>query len=206
MVKTTSCADHLGNKFASQKEMCQHWNVDQGTFQSRQKQGWSLEKSLCTKAIKRIKSCTDHLGNKFDSQKEMCGYWKIASATFRERQRLGWSLKESLCGKKVTDHLGNKFDSETKMCQYWNIGQATFRIRQKRGWSLPESLGIIPKLKVTTRISKASFQNYNLTPNITIIDNVPDTDCYFICLVNNKDKTIYHRQELIDEYIKYSKE
>ena len=205
--------DHLGNKFDSITDMCQYWDIDRTTFQSRQKLGWSLEKSLCNKKTISPKLCTDHLGNKFDSQRKMCQHWNVEQTTFRNRQRHNWSLEESLCGRQLNkrkkpciDHLGNKFDSQRKMCQHWNINAETFRDRQNRGWSLLESLGIIPRLKVKNRTSKASFQNYQLTPNITIIDNVPDTDCYFICLINNEDKTIYHRNELINEYIKYNKE
>ena len=209
MSKSKLCVDHLGNKFGSQRKMCQYWNIRPGTFRERQKQGWSLEESLCNKN-NNSKQCIDHLGNKFDSQKDMCQHWNINPRTFQQRQKYGWSLEKSLCnknnkGKPCVDHLGNKFDSQKDMCGYWNINQTTFQSRQELGWSLPESLGIIPRLKVTIGTSKASFRNYNLTPNITIIDNVPDTDCYFICLINNEDKTIYHRKELIDEYIKYNK-
>jgi hypothetical protein len=203
--------DHLGNKFDSIKKMCQHWNIKPGTFRERQKRGWSLEKSLCKRQLnKNKKVCVDHLGNKFDSEAKMCQHWNIAQGTFQNRQRHGWSLKKSLCAKNdnsksCTDHLENKFDSEKEMCRHWKIRPGTFRARQKLGWSLPESLDVIPRLKVGNRTSKTSFQNYQLTPNITIIDNVPDTDCYFICLVDNKDKTIYHRQELIDKYIEHAK-
>ena len=58
--------DHLGNKFDSETKMCQHWNINQRTFQYRQQHGWSLEESLCAKKINNGKTCVDHLGNKFD--------------------------------------------------------------------------------------------------------------------------------------------
>ena len=76
------CVDHLGNKFDSEKEMCQYWNIKPQTFRERQKRSWSLEKSLCEKN-NNLKSCTDHLGNKFDSITDMCQYWNIGQATFK---------------------------------------------------------------------------------------------------------------------------
>ena len=136
-------------------------------------------------------------------EKSSCRYFEKRQEQWLVARRI--TCKGQSNKKQCIDHLGNKFDSQRKMCQHWNINRRTFQDRQKDGWSSAEPLGVIPRLKATTRTSKAPFQNYNLTPNITIIDNVPDTDCYFICLVNNKDKTIYHRNELINEYIKYNK-
>ena len=104
-----SCVDHLGNKFDSIEKMCQYWKINRATFRNRQKLGWSLEESLCTKAIKLSKQYTDHLGNKFDSITKMCQYWKIEPSIFRKRQEQGWSLEESLCKDNQTKNNVSTF-------------------------------------------------------------------------------------------------
>ena len=57
-----SVKDHLGNKFASQADMCRVWGVDPMTFSRRvNKQGWSLERALLAPTYqtnkKNLKNC-----------------------------------------------------------------------------------------------------------------------------------------------------
>lgn len=37
--------DYLGNKFPTEKAMCDHWNIPYDTYKSRRKSQWSLEKN-----------------------------------------------------------------------------------------------------------------------------------------------------------------
>ena len=45
--------DHNGNKFSSQKEMLQYYNIHKNTYQNRINRGWSLEKALTTPPLKQ---------------------------------------------------------------------------------------------------------------------------------------------------------
>jgi hypothetical protein len=41
--------DHLGNKFHTKKDMCEHWGVTLSSYYNRIDSGWSVEKALTTK-------------------------------------------------------------------------------------------------------------------------------------------------------------
>ena len=43
------CYDHLGNGFDSQREMCEHWNVEARIYRARLRYGWSKEEALLIK-------------------------------------------------------------------------------------------------------------------------------------------------------------
>lgn len=40
--------DHLGNRFASIRRLCLHYNIPVSRFKRRMERGWSLQKALCT--------------------------------------------------------------------------------------------------------------------------------------------------------------
>lgn len=71
----TKYYDHLGNEFTTIKAMCEHWCINKETYQTRIKQGMSLEQALTTPPRKGPKSCTDHLGNVFSSVTAMCKHY-----------------------------------------------------------------------------------------------------------------------------------
>lgn len=90
--------DHLGNKFSSQKEMCEYWDIPQSVFSARKAARWTVEKCLTTPVNKIcIKACVDHLGNKYNSITAMCRAWGIEYSNYYSRvYQRGWSLKNAL--------------------------------------------------------------------------------------------------------------
>lgn len=141
------CTDHLGNKYASKIKMCDAYDLDIKTYQSRIKAGWTLERALTTPVDRE---CKDHLGNVYNTKKDMCEAYNIDYNTFSERINLGWSLERALItpiGKKgqstrkeCVDHLGNKYESITAMCEAYNVDANLFRSRIKHGWDLEKAL------------------------------------------------------------------
>ena len=146
--------DHLGNRYNTFGEMCDHYNMPRETCRYRINQGWSLKKALTTPVkvlkphITRNKIIKDHLGNEFRSITEICKYYKISPQTFKNRLKLNWSIERALTqptkkikkAEPVKDHLGNKFGSITAMCKYHNISRATFTHRIAAGWDLGDAL------------------------------------------------------------------
>ena len=73
--------DHLDNKFKSQIEMCEYWNIPVDVFRKRyNRRKWSLKNALETPV--KTTNATDPLGNTFKTQKEMCKYWNISVANY----------------------------------------------------------------------------------------------------------------------------
>lgn len=89
--------DHLGNKFKSQKEMCEYWGISQSVYSGRVAANWTTERALTTPVHQIcIKPCEDHLGNKYNSIVDMCRAWGILYSNYYSRLQRGWSLKETL--------------------------------------------------------------------------------------------------------------
>lgn len=151
--------DHLGNTFASKKEMSRYWNIDYHTFLGRLKRGESLEDALSIE-VKQHNEVTDHLGNTYKSMQEMCRYWNVNAKTVKSRIKRGESVKDALTKKvdshtkvEVTDHLGNVFSSIKDMCGYWNVNPATFRSRISRGETLKDALTGEGKTCITKEVT-----------------------------------------------------
>lgn len=124
-------SDHLGNKFASKSDLCKFWGIKRSTFNARQKQNWSLEKTLTTpcKSINIEKQpWDDHLGNHYDSLNAMCRAYNIQKATFTTRYYdYKWSLEKALTEPvtiesiECNDNMGHTFPSAADMCHYYDI-------------------------------------------------------------------------------------
>lgn len=139
--------DHKGNKFASYKDMCEHYNISVNTFYGKRQKGMSIKEIL-----EPEKKVEDHEGNKFLTIGEMCRYWNVSETAYYKRINNGWSLKDALVGRdcnkvphknnsiKCEDHKGNKFASISEMCDYWNISTGTYYGRIKDGWTKEEAL------------------------------------------------------------------
>ena len=64
------CKDHLGNTFASKKQMCDHYNIPTQIYFGRIGIGWTVEQALTTPIVtqaKNSKSIKDHTGQEFKS-------------------------------------------------------------------------------------------------------------------------------------------
>lgn len=140
------CYDHLGNPYKSFKDMCEHYNKNYATVQTRLRKGQSLEDAL-TKEDIQSKPCHDHLGNLFKSFNSMCRYYNKNSVTVSVRiNKLGWSLEDALTKDAIQieicyDHLGNSYKSFNDMCKHYNKNKKTVEYRVKDlGWSLEEAL------------------------------------------------------------------
>ena len=155
--------DHLGNKFKSTKDMCEHWGIPLKVFKRKINSHWRLEIAL-TKKVKNSNRIVDHIGNEFDNIKEMCNYWGICETLYCSRSRYGnMSLKSILtkpnCPQSILnkikdyiiikedrnifkDHLRNEFISLDRMRQYYKIDYTSFCNRILEGWSLCDTLTI----------------------------------------------------------------
>lgn len=139
--------DHLGNKFRSERKMCDYYHIDPGTFYSRRKSGWSLEDALTvsTDKVKQDKICYDFNDKKFSTQKDMCEYYGISTDTYFNRLKRGWSLQDALTKEvnslqSIIGPDGKKYKSISAMCKVYNIGTCTFLNRVNRGISVEEAL------------------------------------------------------------------
>lgn len=135
--------DHLGNKFHSIREMCKHWGINKETYQTRIKQGMSLEQALTVPLQKKPKLCTDHLGQTFKSISAMCKHYNINRKTYTDRLKHNWSQKAALTTpptNQYQDHLGKKFHSIQEMCDYWKITTYAYTKRTQQNWSLEKTL------------------------------------------------------------------
>lgn len=148
---TESVSDHLGNEYPSQKDMCEAYGVDIGTFRSRIKHGASIEEALTTPlgGIRGVPH-TDHLGNVYPSKKAMCEAYGLSPKALDSRIKAKWSLEDALTipvnviktpqRAVCFDHLGNEYPSKTALCRAYNIERATFNHRLENGLSLEEAL------------------------------------------------------------------
>lgn len=142
--------DHEGNKFNSQKEMCEYWKIDKDAFSKRLDSGWTLEDALTKpkgyNPQKREKTkCADHMGNEFDSLAEMANAYGISPGTVYSRLQKGWTVEEALqtvpnSSKACCDHLGREFKSLNELCKFWNISKDTYQRKIRQGWSVEEVL------------------------------------------------------------------
>lgn len=123
--------DHLGNKFASKSDLCKFWGIKRSTFNARQKQNWSMERTLTTpcKSINVEKQpWNDHLGNHYDSLNALCTAYNIQRATFTSRYyEHKWTLEKALTEPitiesiECSDNMGHTFPSAADMCNYYDI-------------------------------------------------------------------------------------
>ena len=154
--------DHLGNQFSSLHELCKQYNINKGIYQSRKKNGWSLEKILTT-PNKNHNPVTDHKGITYKNKQQMCIAYDLSAATVNSRLRNGWSLQEALETpvERFQDHLGNTFPSVKKMCEQHNINPQAYLNRTKKyGWSIKKAL--------TTPVYDPSVTDHlgNIYPNL----------------------------------------
>ena len=78
-LQNTTCTDHLGNKFDSGKEMCDHWNISYPTYTHRIQLNWSQEKALTTPPTPTSTQITDPFGNRFSSINKLCKKYFVNS-------------------------------------------------------------------------------------------------------------------------------
>lgn len=149
--RSVEVVDHLGNKFTSGAALCRYWKIDNGTYRTRIKAGWSMKETLETPVKKLsegpLRIVRDHLGNEFGSISEMCDYWRINYNTFNSRIDSNMSLKDALETPvasilNTADHLGKWFSGVSAMCGYWGIYKITFEYRILSGISLKDALEI----------------------------------------------------------------
>ena len=179
------CTDHLGNKYASIKEMCRCHNIPYSTFISRIQHNWSLKDALTIPYDKtyphKTKPIDDGFGNQFDTVNEMCAYHQVKPVTYRKRIRKGMSVKDALSPQKQllpqcksqTDHLGNKYISIKNMCDHYDIPVNTYQNRIAKGWPKEKALTTPPNAAFRQKIpyddrNTVAFKNIEFK-NITAI-------------------------------------
>lgn len=90
------CSDHLGRKYASQREMLAAWNVTYATFKHRRSKGCTLQECLDPGSL-HAKKCADHEGHEFPCLTAMLEYWCCHTPNFHHRvKKQGMSVGEAL--------------------------------------------------------------------------------------------------------------
>jgi hypothetical protein len=165
------CKDHLGNVFESKAAMCDHWHIPRTVFFRRQRQGWSLERSLTTPLDARYQHKTqtrfikDHKGNIYSCIEEMCKAYNISKKQYLINIRNNCSIEEALTTITETDvikdHKGNVYRSINEMCRTYGITKTTLRSRLELGWTLAEILERPQKLHPEKTVKDHLGNKYN---------------------------------------------
>ena len=127
-------ADHLGNTYATIKEMCSFYGVNNSTYLCRIRKGYTVEEALIGKRKELVTPI-----NSSKKKKNI----KINDMPFSSKKNSKATSKEKkfLC----FDHKGNGYHSQAEMCKAYKISLSTFKRRRAEGLSLQDSL----KLPVT---------------------------------------------------------
>lgn len=121
--------DHLGNTYATIKEMCSFYGVNNSTYLCRIRKGYTVEEALTGKRKKMITQIgSNKKKKKFEVKDISYSAKKNPKATSKE--------KKFLC----FDHKGNGYHSQAEMCKAYEISLSTFKRRQAEGLSLQKSL------------------------------------------------------------------
>ena len=190
--------DHKGNLFINTKEICRFYHIPYDAYRSRIKSGWSTKDAL-TKPLRgpckstKAKPIIDHEGNSFSSERQLCEFWNISRFSYRNLvHNLQWSSEDTInhllnSKRKKPKHSTITFYNETfanlsELCDKFNVNKDTYYYRINAGWSQEEALGIIPRIKPSSK---------NLKINNSILIKEPiDTDSdvhYFKCDWNGED-------------------
>jgi len=148
------CIDHLGNVYKSQREMCQAYNLDYGTFRHRVNTGMSIQEALSHNEF------IDHTGKVFRSELEMCKAHHIDNSTYRYRRREGFSIEEALTIPKQYS-LGEYRISKIleQFCTSGNISSYLHNIQIKR---LFEILSLTDKYNDFMDAYEKELNKYNI--------------------------------------------
>lgn len=167
--------DHLGNVYKSERDMCEHFGIDSGTYRTRIKSGWSMKQALETPAKLMNTTVEDHLGNKFNSIADMCKHWGISRHVYTSRLRSGIQIKDALTipsnalrGENVRDHLGNTFYNSADMCKHWRVPYQSFYSRMKCGWELKDALET-PVRETKTKISAFGTSFESIEESVSLV-------------------------------------
>ena len=77
-IQQKDCYDHLGNHYASQNKMCEHYGITHHTLNTRlNKLGWSLEDALTKQNIINATEINDTYGHTFPTLRDMAHYYHI---------------------------------------------------------------------------------------------------------------------------------
>lgn len=191
--------DHIGNKFKTFKDMCNHWNINPSTVKSRLDIGYQLKDALSSSNLVK-QQMTDHLGNKFDSKKELCKYWNISTSKYERGLKKNQTIEEILTInhniQEYDDTIGNIFPDSASICKYYNIDKNTFYKRLESKKSMLETLGIIPCINKTTKEAK-------IYPGYILQECIHEN--YYMCTIFGHDIIRSYDEIIIDAQNYYSK-
>lgn len=91
--------DHLGNCYESERDMCNHYGINVGTYRYRVRVAqMSIDDALTSPVDNQYhgKQCVDHKGNVYPSLLVMCNHYGLDRMKYKQRITLGWSLEEAL--------------------------------------------------------------------------------------------------------------
>ena len=135
--------DHLGNVYASNKDMSDAYNIPYTTFMHRLSTGWELKDALLTPPQKAARK--DHLGNEYDSLNDMAKAYGLTRDALDARLRSGMSIEEALMQPKqqrgrICDHKDIEYTSLKEMAEAYNLPLSLVSKRLKKGWTVKDAL------------------------------------------------------------------
>lgn len=134
MGKKVEAVDHLGNKFDSITDMCNHYGVSTRLYYDRLSRKYTQQQALGIEEKQRKKLYTKEelikIYNLTDEQSEIAIILSLN----------GHQIKLLASNKLSIDHTGTPHDSFSNMCKAWGKNTSTVRSRLKRGISLSEAL------------------------------------------------------------------
>lgn len=195
--------DHLGNEYATLKEMCEHYGTYPALFNKRKREGYSLEECLTRHPCKkqeRQQKAIDHNGVVYESLDKMCEHYGITKTVYEYRMGHGWSLKKCLTKnvqkRSARDPFGNNFKDQSEMTKSYGIKNSTYNSRIKKGLSAEEALGAMPVINARTKDLKVD--DHLLIESDTHNGRIRD-GVYFACILDGK-KMIMTHDEIVDYY------
>lgn len=133
--------DHLGNEYASIRDMLRAHGVTAAVYYARRKAGRPLSEQL-TPAKKSI--CRDHTGKSYPSRHAMAEAWGMPPDILDSRLAKGWpvgkALTQPMADRAVRDHLGNEYPDRNAMARSYGLEPSTLAARLKRGQPLEAAL------------------------------------------------------------------
>lgn len=133
--------DHLGNEYASIRDMLKAHGVTSAVYYARRKAGRPLSEQL-TPAEKF--ACEDHTGKIFPSRRAMAEAWNVPPDILDSRLSKGWPVEKALtqpvADRTVRDHLGNEYADRNAMARAYGLEPSTLAGRLRRGYSLEKAL------------------------------------------------------------------
>ena len=149
-----------GDKYTTQKAMCEAYQISARSYQKRIGLGWTQRQALGLDvppkgSWARVPCCCPN-GIEYASMSAMCRAHSMSSAKYVGRLALGWTERQALgldvppqkvnanSGSPIISHCpkGNEYPSLTAMCEAYGVKRSSYNNRIKIGWTQRQALGL----------------------------------------------------------------